>query len=179
MPSGASSAYVLAGAPEVGGGYRQGTGGFELEARAALNWVQLALSLEAIAKVTVLRKGSFELAPQVGLGLVYDTGARYLDRANFQFFGLRPRVGVVGTMKFGETANGILAFDLPWAISVNPSGGTQAGALIGGGGEIYLGEDITGLVIGQLGIDGIKEPLGVTQIRLGYALKLGIGFRLF
>ena len=38
---------------------------------------------------------------------------------------------------------------------------------------------VTATALGQLGVDWIKEPLGVTVGRLGYSLVLGVGIRLF
>jgi hypothetical protein len=179
LPSGASAAYGYVGAPEVGAGYRQGVGPFELEGRATFNYLLVSFGLDVLAKYTVYRSGPFEVAPNLGLGLVLDTGSEYFDRANFNYTGLRPRVGAVASYKLVETVRGIAALDIPIAFSLNPGGGVHATPLLGVGAEIYVGEDITALMMGQLGVDSIKEPLGVAQTRLGYQLKLGVGWRFF
>ena len=179
LPGGSAAAYAFVGAPELGGGYRQGFSGFELEGRASFNFFMLSAAVEAIAKLPVLHDGSFELAPQLGFGLVYDSGSRYFDVSNFQHFGLRPRAGAVATFRVADTVRAIAALDVPWDISTSPPGAYHVKALVGGGAEIYLGEDISGLLLGQIGPDIIKEPQGVPQVRLGYQLRLGVGFRLF
>lgn len=179
LPSGGAAAYGYVGAPEVGGGYRQGLSGLEIEGRAAFNYLMLSLAAEGLVRIPVYREGAVAVAPTVGLGLVYDTGSRYYDRSNFQFFGVRPRVGVLATYRVAETVQAIGALDVPWSIPLGAGGGGHLTPLAGGGAEIFLGDEISALVMGQLGLDAIKEPLGVTQYRVGWQVKLGVGFRLF
>jgi hypothetical protein len=179
LPSGASAAYGFLGIQEIGAGYRQGTGGVEFEARATFNYLLLSAGAEVAAKYAAFRSDRIEVAPVLGFGLGLDTGARYFDKANFSYFALRPRIGAVSTFKVTDTLVALATIDVPWAFSVNPTGGTHTRPMAGGGVEVYLGSDMTALVLGQLGVDAIKEPLGVTQVRLGYQLMLGLGFRLF
>ena len=47
------------------------------------------------------------------------------------------------------------------------------------GAEVHLGGNMSGFVMANVGLDAIKEPLGVTQYRTGWAIRLGLGFRLF
>lgn len=179
LPAGASSVYVTLGAPELGVGYRQGLGGVEVELRGTLQYLQLAFAGEALLKVPVYRGADFDLAPMAGLALVWNTGSRYFDTSNFNALGLRPRLGLVSTVRLADTVRGIAELDVPWNFALGPSGGQQFTAVAGGGVEVYLGEELTGLVLGQLGVDAIQEPLGVTRVRPGYQLKIGLGLRLF
>ncbi len=51
--------------------------------------------------------------------------------------------------------------------------------MAGGGAEVYLGEDLSLSAVGELGVEIFKELRGVTQTRLGYGVRLGLGVRLF
>ncbi len=42
-----------------------------------------------------------------------------------------------------------------------------------------LGEDLSLSAVGELGVDVFKELRAVTQTRLGYGVRLGLGVRLF
>jgi hypothetical protein len=179
LPSGTSAAYGYVGAPEVGAGYRQGFGLFELEGRAAFNYLQLTFSAEVLARYDVWHNIDFSLAPVVGVAFVADTGSQYFDKNNFSYLGIRPRLGVVWTGRISETISGLAEGDIPFALSIAPTGGSEFTPLGGGGLEIYLGEHMTAMVLGQIGVDVIKEPGGVTQTRFGYGLRLGLGYRMF
>ena len=120
------------------------------------------------------------MAPLLGVGLAWDSGSRYFDTANFDYLlAVRPRAGLVTTVKLGDTARGIIEIDVPWAITLSPQQGSHFTPLAGGGAEIWLGGDMSALVLAQIGVDAIKEPGGVLQLRVGWQLKLGLGFRLF
>lgn len=179
LPAGSTAAYVYVGAPEVGGGYRQGIEGLEIEARASFDYFELAFAGEVMARLPVLKGGFVELAPYLGVGLVYSTGAIYLDRANFQYFGVRPRAGVVTGLRLSDTVRGLVLFDLPWTFTVSPAEGTRVTPLLGGGAEFFLTQDLSAVLAAQVGVDATKEPLGVTQVRPAYKVILGVGFRLF
>jgi hypothetical protein len=179
LPAGSNAAYGFVGVQELGGGYRQGIGPMELEVRATLNYLKLALSADVRMKASLFKDDRFEVAPNLGIGVLYDTGSRYFDNANFEFFGLRPRAGVVATMRVTDTVVALATADVPLAFALQPGGGWHFNPLAGGGAEIYVGEDLSVLVLGQLGADTIKEPIGVPQSRLGYQLTLGLGYRLF
>lgn len=179
LPPGSSSVYGFVGAQEVGGGFRQGLGGVELEVRAAFNYLLLSLGGDVVLKFPPTRVGQVDLAPYGGLGLSWDSGSRYFDRVNFSYLALRPRVGGVAVMELAETVRGLAVVDVPWSIAIRPWGGHHFSPLAGGGAEFHLGKDMSALILGMLGPDVLKEPLGVTQVRLGYQLKLALGFRLF
>src|SRR5512138_3160700 len=83
LPAGATASYVFFGAPEIGAGYRQGFGKVEVEGRLRFDYFRLALSADVLGKVPVYRGSSLDVAPSFGVGLVYDTGQKYLDTANF------------------------------------------------------------------------------------------------
>jgi hypothetical protein len=61
----------------------------------------------------------------------------------------------------------------------NHAAGGEFTPTAGFGAEMLLGKQLSGLLLGQLGLDVIKEPLGVTQVRPAWAIRLGLGFRLF
>src|SRR5687768_1006515 len=76
LPRGAMSVYALLGAPDVGGGYRQGFERFELEVRLWFNYLTVSGLLEVGGKIAVLQQGLLQLVPNLGLGLEADSGAR-------------------------------------------------------------------------------------------------------
>lgn len=180
LPSAASSVYALVGAPDIQAGFRQGfSGGFELELRADLNYFEVGLAVEALAKLAVIRNARWQLAPMVGFALEYDTGARYYDAFNFQYFGLRPRVGGVSTVKIADFLQGIILLDIPDMFTVSPSQGWHFEPVAGGGFEVLLSDDLTAVLIGEIGLNTLKQPLGVAQSSVGYNVRLGLGWRLF
>jgi hypothetical protein len=179
LPSGGSAFYGYVGLPELAAGDRQGFGRFELEGRARLNYLLLSLGAEVIGKVLWVEGGGFEVAPYVGAGLSYNLGTRYFDDANFRFLGWRVLAGAVASYRLVETVRLVALFEAPWDFSLDPSGGGRFTPLLGGGVEIYLGGDVTGLVMAQGGLDTMKEPLGVPATRFGYAVRIGLGMRLF
>jgi hypothetical protein len=178
MPAGAVSAYAMLGAPEVGGGYRQGLAKFELEAKLMFNYLLAAGVLEVGVRIPVYEKGKIQMAPTVAMGLEANSGTRYYDRANFSYVAIRPRVGFITSLRFSDTLAGIVLFDLPWSIAVT-SQGSHVVPTVGAGAEMHLGGNMSGFVMGNIGMDAIKEPLGVTQYRPAWAIRLGLGFRLF
>lgn len=179
LPDGANSFYGYIGVPEVGAGYRQGFKGFELEGRARLNYLLLSLAAEGLARYPIILPGRWELAPYLGLGLVGDTGATYLDDTNFGYFGLRFVGGLVTSYRVAETVRLLGTLDVPFDLPLTGRGGARGTPVVGGGAEIYLGNDITASAIGELGVDVVKPPSQNTFTRLGYAVRLGLGFRIF
>jgi hypothetical protein len=180
MPRGATALYALLGAPDVGGGFRQGFSKAELEVRLWLNYLQAAATLEVGGKLSVYRKGLLEFVPNLALGVEGDSGSRYYDKSNFAFVAVRPRASLITGIRFAETATGIFLVDLPWAIPLtNHAAGGEFTPTLGFGAELMLGKQLSGLLLGQAGLDVIKEPLGVTQVRAAWAIRLGLGFRLF
>jgi hypothetical protein len=179
LPEGAASAYAYGGVQEVGVGYRQGVSSVELEARAKLNYFLLSFAFEALLKRSIVSEGSLAVAPFLGVGIVHDTGSRYLTAPNFQYTGIRALGGAIGTYRLTEVATLVAELDIPLDLSLNPTQGVRFGPLAGGGIEAYLGSDISVLVMGQLGFTFFREPLGVPQWSLGYQLRAGFGFRLF
>ncbi|MHB8879299.1 MAG: hypothetical protein ACYC8T_36860 [Myxococcaceae bacterium] len=178
MPTGSNAIYAYVGAPEVGAGYRQGVEGLELEARASFDYLALALAAEVIVRLPLLREGFVELAPTLGVGVIYSSGARYYYPFMPQFAGIRPRAGLVCSLKLNEIVRGIVSVDVPWALGLTSSA-MRVTPLAGGGAEIYVSPDMSVLVLGQIGVDVIKEPLGLVQTRPGWKVQLGLGFRLF
>jgi len=178
LPAGASALYALLGAPNIGGGYRQGFSVLEFEARLLFNYLEASAVLEAAIHIPLYERGKVQMAPIVALGVEADSGTRYYDNANFSYFALRPRVGFLTAVKFTDVVSGLVSVDVPWAIPLGSSGG-HVTPEFGVGAEVYLGGKISGLLMGEAGMDVIKMPLGVTQYRGLWGIRLGLGFRLF
>lgn len=178
MPAGAMSLYAMLGAPELGGGFRQGFSMMELEVKLLFNYLLASGSLEVGLRFPVYDKGLVQMAPTVAIGLEANSGSRYYDRANFAYVAVRPRVGFITSLRFTDTVAGLVLFDLPWSISIT-NRGSHVVPTVGAGAEVHLGGNMSGLVMANVGLDAIKEPLGVTQYRTGWAIRLGLGFRLF
>jgi hypothetical protein len=178
LPPNTTALYVMLGAPDLGVGFRQGFAAVELEARLFFNYLQAAAALEGSLRFLKFTRGIVSLAPSAGLGLVANSGSIYLDAANFGFVGLRPRVGLNGALRFTETISGVFLFDLPLTLALTARG-IEVTPTVGAGAEVQFTSVLSGLLLGQVGLDVIKEPLGVTQARVGWAVRLGMGFRLF
>jgi hypothetical protein len=178
LPAGTTALYGYVGAPEVGAGYRQGFGAVEFDARAAFNLFEVAAVVEAGVKIAALEVDRLRLAPTVSLGVKFDSGARYFDRANFAFIGLRPKVGLTASYAFTDTISGIAQLEIPWSIALTVQG-FQVTPLAGAGAEFHLGGPLSLLLSAHVGFDATKEPLGVVQYRVAWAGRLGLGWRLF
>ncbi|MBX7113603.1 MAG: hypothetical protein K1X64_04650 [Myxococcaceae bacterium] len=178
LPAGAAAAYLLMGAPDVAVGYRQGVRFFEVEGRAGIDYFDASFSADAIGRFTLHKSAFAHFAGYGGVGIVANTGARYYSKANFGYFGLRPRLGFLSSLQFTETIAGLFQVDVPWTLSVT-SAGSRWVPTAGAGAEMHLGGQWTGLVMGNIGLDAIKEPLGVTQFRPAWQIRVGLGYRLF
>ncbi len=179
LPGGSNSAYVYVGVQHVGAGYRQGVGDFEIEGRTNLNYLLVSFGLDAILKWAAVRQNALEVAPYIGVGLVLDTGARFFDPANFSHLGLKLLAGATATYKLTDTLRGILNVELPYDLSLSPAGGNLFNPLVGAGAELYLGEDVSAMALGSIGLVTLKEPLAVTAARFGYQVRIGVGYRFF
>ncbi|MFT3836530.1 MAG: hypothetical protein QM723_06005 [Myxococcaceae bacterium] len=178
LPSGASALYAVLGAPNVGAGYRQGFNALEFEAKAMFNYFLASFLLEVGIRIPLYEKGKVQMAPVVAVGFEADSGTRYYDTANFGYLAVRPRLGFVTAIKFADTVSGIISVDFPWAIPVTSSG-AHITPQVGAGAEVYVGGKLSLLIMGELGMDAIKMPLGVTQYRGLWGIRLGLGYRLF
>ena len=159
-------------------GYRQGFSTFELNAGVTFNYLLLSTIFEAGVPVPVIRRDRLQIAPLASLGLEFNSGSTYFDPANFGSVALRPRIGAVTSYLVSDTVQALLLVDIPWAISLNVTGAHFAPTL-GGGAEFHLGGRLSVLALAQIGVDVLKEPLGVTQVRPAWAFRLGFGYRLF
>lgn len=179
LPQGAAAIYAYGGVPDVVVGYRQGVSVVEVETRARLNYFLLSFGLEVLLKSTVASDNSSALAPYVGVGIVYDSGSRYITTLNFKYTAIRGLAGLIYTYRLGDIASAIAELDAPLDLALSPAHGVRFSPLGGGGIEVYLGPNVTGLLMGQLGVNYLREPLGVPQWGLGYQVRAGFGFRLF
>jgi hypothetical protein len=177
LPAGAISAYALLGAPDVQIGYRQGISILELEAKASFNYLTSAFALDVGLRMAVYKRGMLTLAPAAGVALVLNSGATYYDARNFGYTALRPRLGVYGSVAFSEVVSGVFMAEVPWAFAF--AGGYQATPTAGIGGEFQLTKELSGVVMGQFGVDVIKEPVGFAYTRAAWAARVGLGYRFF
>ncbi|GHG82253.1 hypothetical protein [Comamonas sp. JC664] len=179
LPDGATALYGFVGAPELGVGFRQGISGFELEARARLQWFQLSAALELAVRRKVLDQGSLALAPTLGLGVVFNSGATYMDDRNFSGVMLRVSPGLVAGWRVADTVSVLGLVDVPVDIGLSNGQSRRIQALGGGGAEVYLGSNLSVLAAGQLGVESFQERSGESHTRLGFNVRLGLGLRLF
>jgi hypothetical protein len=179
LPAGATAAYAFVGLPEVGAGFRQGLGLVEWEARARVDYLTLTANAELVGKYALYRWGKLVYGPFLGAGVTLSSGLRYYDPLTFTYAGLRVLGGVVLTYRVIDTLQLLARLDVPFDWAIGTGGGGRLRPLAGGGVELYLSDDVSATALGQVGMDWIKAPLGVTVGRLGYSLVLGVGFRLF
>lgn len=179
LPNGATSTYAYIGAPEVAVGYRYGLGVVELEGKAILDWFQLSLAVELRLKFAILRGGPFELAAYLAGAVVGDTGAKWLDDRNFAAVLARGSLGAIASYRLSDTLRLLGTLDIPASWALQTRGGGRFRPLVGPGIEIFLGNDVTALVAGQLGVDSMKQPGGTPDTRLGWGFQLGLGYRIF
>ncbi|HSP80079.1 MAG TPA: hypothetical protein VLQ93_16230 [Myxococcaceae bacterium] len=179
MPDGATALAGWVGVPEVGASFRQGISGWELGARARFDYLRLAVALEGVGRRKVWAQVAFELAPELGLGVMLDSGSRYFDEENFSGVFLRLSPGVVASWRVVETVKAVGLVEVPVDLGLSPTGTFRLKPLAGVGAEVYLGEDLSLLALGELGVDVLKEPRGLSQTRPGYGVRLGLGVRLF
>jgi hypothetical protein len=179
LPDGTTALYGYVGAPELGVGFRQGIAGFELEARGRLQWFQLSAVLELAARRKVYERGPLALAPTLGLGVVLNSGATYMDEDNFSGVLLRVTPGLVAAYRVADTVSLLGLVDLPLDIGLSREKARRFQALGGGGVEVYLGSNLSVLAAAQVGLETFRERPGEGETRLGWAGRLGLGARLF
>lgn len=182
LPPGSLALYGLVGAPDIILGYRQGfnlaSAPFELEVKALFNYLQVSFKLEVGGKLAVFRTDRLSFAPGLAIGFVPDTGARYFDPANFGFLGLQLRPNATLTYLLADIVQGIAMLEVPWTIALGQQG-FQLAPIVGLGAEFQVGPKLTIIATGHLGVDTIKEPLGVAQVRVAWGVRLGLGYRVF
>lgn len=178
MPQGTIGFWALLGAPEVSAGYRQGFSLLEFEAIARFNYLEVSGVAEAGIRLAAWKSQRAIVAPTFSLGLKANSGVRAFDPFNFGFVALRPRLGVVASIGVSEVVQIALSAEVPWAIALNVTG-YQVTPTIGAGAEFQLNPKLSLAALGQLGVDVIKEPLGVPVPRVAWAIRLGVGYRLF
>jgi hypothetical protein len=180
MPDGATAVAGWVGVPEVGASYRQGVAGWEVGGRGRFDYLRLAVTAEAVGRRQVWTDmGAWTVAAELGLGVTGNTGSRYFDEQNLKGWFLRLDPAVVASWKVVETVTAVGLVEVPYDLGLSPSGTWRVKPMVGAGAEVYLGEDLSLSAVGELGVDVFKELRGVTQTRLGYGVRLGLGVRLF
>jgi len=179
LPDGTTAFFGWVGMPELGAGFRQGIGGWEMGARARVDALRLAAVLEATGRRQLWTHGALALAPELGLGLTLDSGSRYVDDAGFSGVFLRVSPGVVATWRALERLAAVGLVEVPVDVGINPTGFWRVKALGGGGAEVSLGDDLSLLAVGLVGLEAFRTEANGVQARLGYGVRLGLGVRLF
>ena len=179
MPVGSTSLYAYVGAPDVGGGFRQGFEGYEVEARARFNYLLVSFTGEVAVRRGLYSRGRFDVAARLALGGGYDTGTFYVDRRNFRGPFVHVNPGAFAAYKLHDTLRIFAQAEVPLDIGVQPWGGYRVTPLVGGGLEYYLSEDFTVMAAGEVGLDVLRAQLGVHQPAFGYGVKVGLGIRLY
>jgi hypothetical protein len=179
LPDGSTAFSGWVGVPELGAGFRQGIEGWELGARARVDYLRLAAVLEATGRRQVWTHGALALAPELGLGLTLDSGSRHVDDAGFPGVFLRVNPGVVATWRALERLSTVGLVEVPVDLGLNPAGFWRMKALGGGGAEVSLGEDLSLLAVGLVGLEAFRTEADGVRARLGYGVRLGLGVRLF
>lgn len=179
LPAGSTAVYGYVGAPELGGGFRQGFGSVELQAEARFNYLDLGLAATGRARFLLVDRPQWQLAPYAGLGFAWDSGSTYFEDDNFQYTAVRIEAGAVATYPVRPVLDLIGTGEVTWDLFTTPVGGHRVQTLVGGGAELALGGSISTFVIGELGLDLRKAPDAGADAELGYAFRAGFAFRLF
>lgn len=179
MPDGATAVSGWVGVPELGAAFRQGIGGWELGGRARFDYLRLAGTVEVLGRKRVWSSGAWAVAPELGLGVTANSGSNYLLDNPLRGWFLRVDPAVVASWRVVETVTALGLVEVPYDVGFNPAGAWRLKPMAGGGAEVYLGEDLSLSLVGELGVDVFKEVLGVPEVRLGYGVRLGLGVRFF
>jgi len=179
LPGGGSAMWVSVGAPELAVGFRQGFGLLELGATARADYLRVGLTAEINARLLALEERWLKLVPNVAVGVTGDTGATYYDADNVSAFSLRVHPGLLATASVFDLFDLLFAFDVPMDFGFR--GDHQRYKLLAGvGGELYVGNDISLMLMVQGGAEGYRHPV-TEQLawRPTIHARFGIGFRLF
>src|SRR5919106_1149851 len=141
--------------------------------------IALAAALELSGRIPLAAAAPYQVAPALGVGMVFNSGAQWLDRDNFAYNGVRPSPALRIGRQLGETAAVLGELTLPVDVPVSQEGGYRFRPLLGAGGEVYLGQEISAGLMAQVGADVLKPPLAALQTRFAFAVRLGIGYRFF
>ncbi len=178
LPAGTLALYGQLGAPDLTLGYRQGFSLLEFEARGVFNYLDLSTFIDGGLRVPLFRGERWIVAPGASLGLKYSSGNRYFDKLTYQGWAIRPRVAFTGSYLLQETIQLLANFDLPLAIGTSFNS-YQFTPTVGGGAEFHLGARLSLSIVASIGVEVLREPLGVAQVRPAWGLRAGIGYRLF
>ena len=179
LPNGGMAVYGWAGAPDLLVGVRQGFEDFELDARVRADYLDVATGGEVHFRYRAYDGSGLALAPSMGFGLLGNTGATYFNDRNFSGWFARVGPGLVATVRLSETVRLVGLAEGPFDFRLNQGGGWRLQLLGGGGLEVYLGDDMSLLAAGQLGGDFRDRPDRAVSAGVGWAVRLGLGKRVF
>lgn len=181
LPEGDTAMAVWVGVPAVGTVYRQGLagGGSEAQARIRLDYLLLSARLEgAVRKQLGWAEG--QLVPELGGGLVLNSGTRYVYERNSRGVFLRLEPALVSTRRESTfTVAPVLRVALPFDLGLNPWGGWRLMADFNVGGEFFLERDLSMLFLCEFGGGPLKEPGKELRGEGFFGLRVGLGLRQF
>jgi hypothetical protein len=179
LPSGTTSAYGFAGVPQIGAGFRQGFGVLELEGRVEFDYFALSVAPVVFARVPVMTSGPYQVAPSLGVGMAFNSGSRYIDTDNFAYSAVRLVPGAALSWRVAETASLLGEVSFPLDLTFSPGGGYRFRPLVGGGAELYLGQEMTAGALARVGAETLREPGAFSDTRFAFSLWVGLGYRFF
>src|SRR5215211_2431904 len=163
LPSGTTAAYGFAGVPQVGAGFRQGFGALELEGRVEFDYFAVSVAPEVFARIPVMAGGPYQVAPSLGVGMAFNSGVKYIDADNFAYTAVRLVPGANLSWRVAETASLLGEVSFPLDLTLSPGSGYRFRPLVGGGAEVYLGQELTAGALAEVGADVIKDPLELSR----------------
>jgi len=178
LPAGGSSLWLTLGAPQLGVGYRQGLGAFEIGASGHLDYLRLGATVEGNLRYLAIRERWLSLAPTLALGFTGDTGATYFDEDNTAVVSARVHPGLLLTATVAEIFELLVGFDVPMDFGLT-SEHTRVKLLAGVGGELYVGSGVSLVVMFQAGGEGYTTRFGNMEWRPALQARFGLGVRLF
>ena len=179
LPAGASSLYAEVGYPEVGAGFRQGLGRFELEVRGRFDYRQTRVSAEGLFKLAVLRGPRWSFAPLLGIGVAANAGATYADEHNFGYVALRLVAGGIVSYAVSPDVQAFGTLDVPVDAVTSRPGSYDVAPRLGAGVEWQSNSPWSLFVHVEAGPAFRQNDTAYRDTRLSVAARVGVGYRLF
>jgi hypothetical protein len=189
LPEGDTAMAVWLGVPAVGASYRWGLAGgtSEAQARVRLDYLLLSARLEGAAR-RQMGWAQGLVVPELGGGLVLNSGSRYAFGDNFRGVFLRLDPALVFSQwlepdswrREDMSPRAVLRAALPFELGLNPLGAWRWMVDFNAGLEFSLRDtDLSFLLLVEFGGGSVKEP-GKELRGEGFAgLRLGVGLRQF
>lgn len=179
LPAGSLAAYGLAGYPELRAGFRQGFSRMEMTVEAGVNYLQLKVDAEAIARARIYAQGPLRLSMEVSLGGFANGGSQLEDYRNSRSMGARFGVASALTYQTSWPVSVFASARIPVEVPITTNGITRMTALLGGGVEVGIAEDTFVVFQGACGSEYRRPTDGLGYFRLAVEAMVGLGYRLF